>query len=173
MDKWLPSFYRHTLTLMAVWLLIIHFFNMLIQLDCWIMCRVQGYHIQKPIPGKHVCAIPALGMLPWVCHESGGTGTWGADSGSTRAWPSVRCVRPRVSSSVSCDYWAVDKPSAVHSKAASASQAASGCQSTSVVPQLFWVSLCIIALWQSRSLLIIIIYVVFWKLSSIVLCLVT
>ena len=136
------------------------------------MCRLQGYNIQKPIPGQHVCAVPALGLLPRLCNKSGGTSTRGADCGSTRAWPTVRRIRTRVSSSVPCDCRAVGKSSALYCKAAPSTPAANGRRRTSIVPQLVWFCLCLITLWQSWSLLIII-DVVFRKLPSIVLCLLT
>ena len=134
--------------------------------------RVQGYNVQKPLPGQHMRTIPALGMLLRVCHESRGTSTWGADCSCTRARPTVRRIRTRMPSSVPCICRAVSKSSAVYGKAAAAAAtpASSGCWSTSVVTQLIWFSLCLVTMWQSRSLLIVI-YVVFRKLSSIMLCL--
>lgn len=141
----------------------------------WIVRRLQGYNVQKPIPGQHLCAIPTLGMLPSLCHKSGGPGTWGADCGSTRARPTVRRVRTRVSSSVSCDGRAISKSSAVYSKATAtvATPAVSSYhRSTGVIPQLVWLYICLIALRQSRPLFVLI-YVMFRQLSSVMLRLLT
>jgi len=141
-----------------------YFFNVSVW---WIVCRLQSYNIQKPVPRQHVCSIPALGMLPRLCHKSGGTSTRGADCGSTRARPTVRRVCTRMPSSVSCKCRAVSKSSAVYCEA-TATPATSGC-CPAVVTQLIWYCVCFVTLQQSRSLLGIV-YVMLRKLSSIVLC---
>lgn len=144
-------------------------FSIILNGVCWIVWRLQGYNVQKPLPRQHMRTIPALGMLSVMCHKPGGASSWGADSSGSRAWPTVRRICPRVSSPVQSERRAVGKSSAVYSEAsATPSAAVSSC----FVSQLPRVCVCVVALWQSWSLFVVV-YIMFWKLSSILLRLLT
>lgn len=55
-------------------------------------CRFQSDHLQEPVPGQHMCSLPALGMLLELCHGHRDSCPWGADCCGSRAGQAVRCV---------------------------------------------------------------------------------
>ena len=63
-------------------------------------CRLQGDHLQEPVPGQHVRAVPALGVLPVVRNGHRDSSSARADRRRATAGASVRHVHQRVSATV-------------------------------------------------------------------------